>query len=607
MRYYSLLLLFYLSCLGLAYSQGQKSPQESLIQKVDVSLNQILSPEAIGKINKFKTVKEHKRVTVVKLGKVKELLRSETLLLQIPGAGEILGKTKRYDHFSPTESTWFGEFKNGSAIIIEKDGRVFGEIREGKAVFEIKHLENDFGVLIEHDMYKVNALDCATDETGKQNTNEQSKNPDGNQAGKAARAITTPLVRVLVLFTQAALNTGNNMNDVALLALSQFASAGVNSNVNVTMELAGVQFLDFVETTVIKNDVTSLRNNITAQQLRNQFQADIVMLLANANYGAIIGIVQNIGPINADAYGISLVGSATSSLTFIHEAAHMFGCRHQSSSDTTPGDAHGYGWTTGIWPFQSKFGTIMHTNDGRTREVYYSNPNVNYNGHLTGVVGDSFNARVLNVNSYTVQDFRVSPDAFATNILGSRSANGGVNLTYSADLYNGQAPYTYSWQANKGTGYYNAGTFSALNITMPSDHNLEIKLTVTDANGQLASDYVFVQNLYLDGGCTQCPDTKPNDVMVLSDTMLQQEQGITLYPNPSGDKITFEVTTDVNKPTLVQIFDGNSLNVFQLEIPSTEKQEIVTRTIDIQSLQKGIYFIRYSNSSKSKTYRFVKQ
>src|SRR5690606_17234090 len=99
-------------------------------------------------------------------------------------------------------------------------------------------------------------------------------------------------------------------------------------------------------------DVENLHNNATAQNLRNQFEADLVVLLTNgAWYGGFVGLAEAFGPAEDDAYAIVQVLHATSSLTFAHEVGHLMGGKHQQCSiflnggcDDTLGDAHGYGF-----------------------------------------------------------------------------------------------------------------------------------------------------------------------------------------------------------------------------------------------------------------------
>ena len=161
------------------------------------------------------------------------------------------------------------------------------------------------------------------------------------------------------------------------------------------------------------------------------------------------------------------------------------------------GVAHGHDWETGWWKWKKKYGSIMRTQeDERDRVLHFSNPDIPHEGKATGVTGASFNTRVINLNGQVVCDFRLTQPNLGASIFGPGSANDGDALAFSGSASNGQAPYTYRWEVNTGGGYYTASTASTLNYTMPVGKDLEVSLTITDANGQQATDYQFVMNLF---------------------------------------------------------------------------------------------------------------
>ncbi|MCH7523983.1 MAG: hypothetical protein IIC74_02970 [Bacteroidetes bacterium] len=277
-----------------------------------------------------------------------------------------------------------------------------------------------------------------------------------------AKGGSSPLVRVLVLYTPAAEASGMNMSDLSNTAIGQWVMASINSAVISGLEIAGIEPFNFVETTNMANDVTDLKNNINAQQLRDQFEADIVLLFTDGSYFS-RGRVAAIGPSDNDAYGIVQVANATSTITFSHEAAHLFGARHQNDPET--GDAHGHDWQTGWLFWINKYGSVMRTSaSGRTRVLHFSNPKKTHEGKATGVSNISFNARVINVNGQIVEDFRYTQPSLTTSIYGPASANDGDALFFSSGTSNGQPPYTYIWEADTGSGYFTVGYTSTLNL-----------------------------------------------------------------------------------------------------------------------------------------------
>ncbi len=585
--------------------------QEPYFKKLTTQENLKLTSDKQSKLNKLKAEKYHKELNFVKIGDLKKSLRNETLIIDVPGTqgSRIEAKTKYFDLKSNSEFLWSGEFKNGDVLLISKEGRTFGQIRIKNRVYKIEYMENDIAAVVEYDMDLLNQMKCGTKDEITKNPNSNSRTINQGNISYSTQSLSQPVVRVLVLFTPAAQNTGQNINDLVSTALGQFLSAEVNSWVSVQLQLAGIQAFNFTETGVINNDIQSLRNSIAAQQLRNNFEADIVILLTNGNYPNIGGIVAQIGPDDDDAYGIVQVANATSTITFSHETAHLFGCRHQIAADPTAGDAHGHEWNTGFWPFRSKYGSIMRTLDqGRTRVLHFSNPSVNHEGRATGVTGEAFNAKTLNFNGWVLQDFRFSTPAMVVNIQGPGSANNGDPLFFTSSVYNAQNPVSLTWQANIGGGYFNAGSSSTLSMTMPTDNDLELILTAVDGNSQQASDYAFVRNNFLGGGCTICPDSTLNDAISSKNTIndINVFNGINVYPNPASDRLTIQLSDGIYKEERFQIIDSNGLTISEnIFIAKGEKQN--STTLDISELKKGLYFLKYSSGNSNKTIRFIKK
>jgi len=160
-------------------------------------------------------------------------------------------------------------------------------------------------------MKKLSQFACASEENNEvveisKSVDEKIQSNDIVNARATSGGSGSPLIRVLCLFTPAAEATGLNMTDLANTAKSQWLTAQLNSSVHSNLQIVGVEELNFVENGVPESqtgngfvdsdfDVDRLRDDINAQQLRDQFEADIVMLFTNGNYPGIGGIVAEIG------------------------------------------------------------------------------------------------------------------------------------------------------------------------------------------------------------------------------------------------------------------------------------------------------------------------
>ncbi|MCH7525098.1 MAG: hypothetical protein IIC74_08830 [Bacteroidetes bacterium] len=354
---------------------AQEDLTQSVFREISESFVQTLSSKQQLRFQRLKQSDDFLSVTLIEVEGLQQAIKKETLTFDLPNIlGKIIANTKSIDYSTNNNFTWNGTFSNGEAFIIHENGRIYGQIRSNGAVFDIQYLENGYAILIEYNMEKLNQIGCAFQDNHNEKSNTKSsqiKESGAYSKKMSAGKSSSPLVRVLVLFTSAATATGMNMTDLANTARGQWVTAQINSNVQSNLEIAGVVSLNFVETPDISDDITNLRNNITAQQLRDQFEADIVLLFTDGNYGY-GGVVADIGPVEDDAYAIVEVANATSTITFAHETAHLFGARHDS--DPTPGDAHGHGWKTG-WIFTKKYGSIMRDREsGRKRVLHFSNP-----------------------------------------------------------------------------------------------------------------------------------------------------------------------------------------------------------------------------------------
>ena len=499
--------------------------------------------------------------------------------------------------------------------MLRKGGRLFGQIRTNGKVYDIQHHDEKHAVLIEYNMNKLALDGCATDtfhediptdkigEEGQVSVQQQTTQNNGTED-----------VRVLVLFTNNAQNTGLNMADLANTAQDQWNDAIFNSNIfNAQLNIVNILPSTFVENSngvegIITEDRVALPNHIQSQQLRDQFEADIIVLLTNGNYPGVGGVVSAIGPDNNNAYAIVQVANATSTFTFIHEAGHLFGARHQVAADPTPGDAHGYDWqkTTGVWPFQTttKYGSIMRKQEqGRERVLHFSNPQISHEGQSTGALGTAFNTRTHNVNGPTVADFRFTqPDLFVT-IYGPDAADGGAVLNFTSQVQNETGNVSYKWDVSVGGAYFQVSTASSLTYTMPNGNDLDVRLRVTDDDNEQDTDHHFVLNPDEGDIISPCnPHCADSTLFDTNDLSIEESL---VYPNPSTDIVEFLLTEeDLSGFEKIELIGLNGRTILEQEILDTSSNKT---KLDVSTLKYGTYIIRLSGNGKSKTYRIIKE
>ena len=154
-------------------------------------------------------------------------------------------------------------------------------------------------------------------------------------------------IRVLVLWTQNAEDTGLTPNDIINTAIGQFNSSIYRSNITsaAALNLVGSQRVNFTETNDIDIDWSNLAgigNNGIIRGLRDNANADLVILLTNSNYGGITGTVGNFTLNQNSAFAIVKIGNAVDDTkTFAHEVGHLFDARHEDDN-SGQGYAHAH-------------------------------------------------------------------------------------------------------------------------------------------------------------------------------------------------------------------------------------------------------------------------
>lgn len=604
--YLSLLLVFAFAFLA----NSQKKDTPSLISRSRLSESN-LSQLDKNQLEKLKNLDYLNSVTLIDIVNIDDLMGRDEISITIPGLDKNIVSRKIMGQRNSEASMWIGEGENSQIVLSSTKGEVSGHISTGNQSFEIQHLPDGQAILLDYDMEKINLLECEQPHSMSKDSNSKENDfkpttkvssETGDQNNRIAN--TSAVVRVLFLFTPAAANSGQNLVNMANTALAQWQTAVINSNTLVALDLAGVLPLNFNESNDIVFDVNALTNNINAQQLRDNNEADIVMLLTDSqNYGTVAGRVSEIGPLEPNAYGISQISAGIANYTIVHEIGHLLGARHDN--DPTPGDAHAHLWISGSFPRRNHWRSIMGVQPqfgpNYTRVLHFSNPFRTHNGEPTGVVNVSNNNRNINLNGPTVEAFRFSIPALWASILGPGTAGNGQTLNFSPNIQGGIAPYSTSWQLNNGSGYYFAGNGTTLTTTMPTNQNLEVMLVVTDQNNSTFTAYRTVQNDFLGGGCTVCPDLGD-----LEDVGENLNNDVILFPNPTSDKITIKSSDRGDGFYFFEVTDVKNRTIVTSEI-SVESQNERRITLSVDKLKPGVYLFSYQNSLNEIIHlRFIK-
>jgi len=595
--------------------------QDQFISVINKQILNLTEAQA-SKLNKLEGNHVYKSIDFVRIGKIEELLTNGELYIDLPNQnGSFTAHVKEFEYKSEKEYVWKGDIidYDGNIVIFCQKGEIFGHIVFENKEYEIQTFGNNT-IFIEIDMNYVLKSKCGNHTFHSPKKEQKDENTEKGEKNKS----NTGLVRILVLYTSNAQNAVSNISQTATLAVNQISTALYNSDITYSelhVQKANTKYLGFTENSSdIVSDVTNLSDNYYAKQYRNQYQADLVVLLTDGNYhnGTVLGIVDEIGPNNNHAYAIVEADFATSNLTFAHEVAHLFGGRHQNDPNGTY--EHGYYYTTGWWLWKKYHRTIMGTyNSTYNRIPYYSNPDVEYYNKATGTSSSNDVARKLRTTSNTVENFRPytpPPPTFNVHISGPTKGNNNGTYTWSAIVSGGTAS-SYLWKYGyDGVNYNNTfGTTQSITAGMPFNNDLYLKLTVTSTIGGQAIDYHLTINMSDIGHKSTSDDsvktvttdnmniTKHSDITTITINNTELNQLERIYPNPAKTKTSFQYFAE-NKGKADIIITNIAGKLIDKFIQNVNKG-LNVKEIDVSRYENGVYFIQINTNSSKVTCKLI--
>lgn len=303
-------------------------------------------------------------------------------------------------------------------IQLVKSGKsIVGTLYVNDTLYKIK-TQNDEYVLIEYD---VNALSDHNDhyfesegsgsaQGGSRLLNEPMSESSAASNGEDSGEVIDVIVAYTSMFASAA---GDPLASIEL-AIYETNVSFENSQINTRLNLVHAYQTAYQDTGSFDYDLGNIQSASSThgnelRALRDQYSADIMMLLTGNIYDG-CGQARTIHADESNAIAVVKESCATGFYTFGHEIGHLMGARHTLASDSqTIPFAYGHAY---CHPVANTWRTVMASScSGSTRVQQWSNPNVFYQGAVTGTVTDEDNARVLNERRTQVANFRVGSAA----------------------------------------------------------------------------------------------------------------------------------------------------------------------------------------------------
>src|SRR5690625_3176035 len=453
--------------------------------------------------------------------------REESILTSMPGGVEVIAKRTDLNVLTDGSYTWSGDlyatgnYSGDIVLSVSPEGEISGTIDLEGVFWQIHPLGQHVQMLV-----KINEGVLA--ERNRQRRDQHSDHGSasfsspppmqGMDNGLLNARCTPEIIRLLVLYTPAAAQ-GRNISSIVNLAVQETNEAYSNSEISSRrIAVNHIQQFSFNEGSDIGEDINKLISDQSAQNLRNQHQADIVILLTDGDYGNVIGRVKDIYPGNDDAYAIVQADFATApDFTFAHEIGHIQGAQHHPNDPTLspPPFPNAYGerfsYKPSIFLSRRYRSTIMaypcrpFNEDPFCERPYstvkhFSNPNVSYRGTPTGTSSRNNSSAIISTFA-EIADYR-SANELRASILPSGDPWTG-NYTFTAQPCGGNGNYSYAWYLSQDPLNYPSTPMStqpSWSTTLSGDTGTTwfVRLDVTDTQNQVAESF---RSVVLFTGC----------------------------------------------------------------------------------------------------------
>lgn len=509
--------------------------------------------------------------------------------------------------------SWLGKLPNdeGYMSLDVQAGMLSGFIQASNGFWEIVPLRNELTILREIDMVNSEVADCShityPDLLLESNATESV---DLCEIGEGCGGI----IDILFLIPPDVIEWfGANKGWEAFFAfvgsIRGFEIALLNSNITnieIRFHLKNFDF-QYNEDFIWQTDLfTTLPN--TAESIRNDYRADLVVLLTSIDYNNINGSSINsiFGPEEDAAYVLAEVQKGYApTWTVAHELGHLLGAGHNRSANvpcpTTNSDcgdddddcAHALRFGNG-----GKDRTVVSIisdamiDAGSEYALLFSSPDVYSGGVPTGDINNN-NAQAIRNGACEVINFRPDPffsvslDALEVVCASNNSFTASVSAHEAAPVYNGHPPYQYpNFSASSSDG-------SPVSLTYVSPATRQINFnynncTITVNASVTASD-----------GITK---SASRDIVISptckNETNLDNIPAFEIYPNPVADKLYIRHAT-----TEQLSFTLNDINGKMYDLKTATNYETV---FDMSHLPKGIYFLQINDTEKITSKKIIK-
>ncbi len=257
--------------------------------------------------------------------------------------------------------------------------------------------------------------------------------PDAAAAGVVQDLLVVYTAASSARYGQAALES------MIVSAVQAANQAYQNSQVAITLNLAGLQQVSLTEGSSQLATLQKLQTDSSVARLRDQVAADMVILVGenSDNCGQSYQLQSNTTAYSAYAYG-AVNSSCLSNQSLAHEVGHEQGLMHDRASSSYGGAfPYSYGYRRCVSDGTGFRDVMSYPCSGAPRVLQFSNPNVTYNGYATGIsyeldpANSAENARTLISTAATVASFRAGSSPAPATSPAAPSSLASQSVTYN--------------------------------------------------------------------------------------------------------------------------------------------------------------------------------
>jgi len=594
--------------------------QERNPNEVSLTTNQQQFVQKIVQLEDTETTK------YISIGDVAQFETNGILDFSLPGvSGTLQSEAVRVEYNDSTNYVWSAKLTNQSgyfSLIVRPEGKV-GFIQLQGRYFNIHPVNSTVSLLREIDLSQIPAEDCALFD---ESTTTPPEAPDWCQHTENNCFAE---IDVLILVTPDVGGWFSEQGDPwqTLATIAQgiesvnlaFANSGI-PNKQIRSQMVMFDFQGFNTPPFNLFDLADDLNDLVvdAASLREQYQADVVIMLTSMEYNGTAGIATGPNscgaPMGDCAYAIVEIQSiADPRWTFAHEFAHLLGARHNRPDNCSAADVCGdddIPICPHAWLFEDADENEQRTilarmfdneeNAGAVRIPHYSNPDVEFNGTPTGTV-DNDNSRIIRNAACYVDDynhaqwivgiegpFQWCPDTEPTMTFDAISIPPAQGWSYP-----GLPPYQYEWWRSCSP-IFNPGNFisSQPSITLSAPYCqstfwIQLRVTSSDEVVRVVNRKIYPCDWFTGG-----EEEERTPIPVRPTKMA------TLFPNPTNDAFHIVVPNTAESNTTVRITDGFGKSV--KTFTTSDSPEIVVSTSDLPS---GAYFVNVVNGTEIETHK----